>query len=96
MTALSTAGEMMIPGGGFVAGNVIEQVGGALEGQILGESASPPVEQPLPAMSTTPSGEYILNAMLAAGQPVHLPAGYLDKSDPEYPQGKVVHPSGRG
>jgi hypothetical protein len=32
--------------------------------------------------------------MLAAGQPVQLPDGYIDYSDPEYPQGKVIHPPG--
>jgi len=94
VTALSTAGEMMIPGVGPVAGNVIEQVGAALEGQILGETPSPPVEHGLPAMATTRSAEYVLNAMLAAGQPLDLPRGFIDFSDPAYPQGKVVHPTG--
>jgi hypothetical protein len=94
VAVLSTAGEMMIPGVGPVAGNVIEQVGGALQGQILGENPTPTVEHGLPAMTTTRSAEYVLNAMLAAGQPVQLPDGYIDYSDPEYPQGKVIHPPG--
>jgi hypothetical protein len=94
VAVLSTAGEMMIPGVGPLAGNVIEQVGGALQGQILGENPTPTVEHGLPAMATTRSAEYVLNAMLAAGQTVQLPDGYIDYSDPEYPQGKVVHPPG--
>lgn len=91
VATLSSVGEV-IPGIGAVTSAVIDQVGSAMESQVLGDSPSPPVEHGLPRMTTTQSGEYVINAMIAAGQPVQLPPGFVDYSDPAHPHGKVTHP----
>ncbi|MCZ8378287.1 EspA/EspE family type VII secretion system effector [Mycobacterium sp. CPCC 205372] len=81
--AASTAGGF-VPGVGQVAGPVIGQVGNAMESQLLGEAPDAPVENPLTDMTTVNSGEYILNAMLAAGQTPELPQGYINDKDPNH------------
>ncbi|MCV7281205.1 hypothetical protein H7J88_16310 [Mycolicibacterium flavescens] len=92
VNTLKTAGSVLVPGVGPVSGIMIDKIAAGMAGQIIGESPSPPVTHGLPDMTTTRSAEYVLNAMLAAGQPVNLPPGFITYDDPAYPDGKVVHP----
>ncbi|MGU3498923.1 TPR repeat region-containing protein [Mycobacterium sp. C31M] len=90
VAGLST-GASTIPGAGIVAGPVIGQVGFVF-GQQLFENAPPPVDRPLPDMTTTRASEQILNSMLAAGHPLSLPEGWVDRTDPENP--RLTRPPG--
>ncbi|MFD3040419.1 TPR repeat region-containing protein [Mycolicibacterium senegalense] len=92
VAAVST-GSTLIPEVGFVAGPTVSQIG-AVFGQELFDNSPPPIERPLPQMSSTHAGETILDAMLAAGNPLSFPAdqGWIDHTDPAHPH--VVKPPG--
>ncbi|MFI2837681.1 EspA/EspE family type VII secretion system effector [Mycolicibacterium sp. PDY-3] len=90
LAGLST-GASTIPGVGVVAGPVIGQVGSVF-GQQMFESQPPPLDRSLPEMTTTRASEQILNSMLASGNPLTLPEGWVDRSDPQNP--RVDRPAG--
>lgn len=50
------------------------------------------MDQPLQELSTTRASHLILDAMLAAGNPLNRPDGWVDYTDPKQP--RVVQPSG--
>ncbi|CKI25964.1 hypothetical protein LTT02_27805 [Mycolicibacterium smegmatis] len=90
VTAVST-GASVIPGVGFVSGPTVAQIGSIFSNEMF-DNAPPPVDRPLPEMSTTRASHLILDAMLAAGNPLTLPEGWVDYTDPERP--RVVQPPG--
>ncbi|ABK72184.1 TPR repeat region-containing protein [Mycolicibacterium smegmatis] len=89
VTAFST-GSTFVPGVGVVASPVISQVGSIFSNEFF-ENPPGPVERPLPQLSEPVATTTLLNAMLAANQPLDLPPGYVVGNEVVQPPGVSDH-----
>lgn len=87
--AASTAGGW-VPGVGKVAGPTIGILGHSLENDMLGPAPTAPGQTPIQPMDIGNADQEMLDAMLAAKQPIAaLPPDYL-VYDPDHPNGRLA------